>query len=217
MNEILTRTLSGAVYVAIMWFGTSYSTSSCSLLFAVLGIICLYEMWQLRKGKSKILALSYVLIPFLLIQDLIWNYLSFSIYDTQFWISEYILSLFVLTWTFDTFAFLIGTKYGKHKIMPSISPKKSWEGFIGGLIFTFIASSIYFKYFLEESIEQALILALIIPFTASLGDFIESAYKRQAGVKDSGNLIPGHGGILDRIDSLMVSIFLLSILFRLLS
>ena len=216
-TELRNRGIFGLIFVLILWFGTSYSSLSCSILFTILGLICLYEMWHLRKGKSKILALAYVLIPFLLIQDLIWNYLSFSIYDTQFWMSEYILSLFVLTWTFDTFAFLIGVKYGKHKIMPSISPKKSWEGFIGGLIFTCIASSIYFKYFLEESIEQALILALIIPFTASLGDFIESAYKRQAGVKDSGNLIPGHGGILDRTDSLMVSIFLLSILFRLLS
>ena len=220
-TELKNRGIYGLIFMLILWFGTSYSSLSCSILFAFLGLLCLYEMWNLRKGKSKILALSYVLIPFLLIQDLIWNYLtinvSFENTGMTVWAKEVILGLFVLTWTFDTFALLIGVKYGKHKIIPSISPKKSWEGFIGGLIFTFIASSIYFKYFLEESIEQALILALIIPFTASLGDFIESAYKRQAGVKDSGNLIPGHGGILDRIDSLIVSIFLLSILFRLLS
>ena len=221
MNEKLKRALSGSVYVSIMWFGASYSNLSCSILFAVLGLICLYEMWHLREGKSKILALAYVLIPFLSIQDLIWNYLSFSIYDTQVWMSEFILSLLVLTWIFDTFAFLIGVKYGKHKIIPSISPKKSWEGFIGGLIFTFIASSIYFRCFLENSMEEtliwSLILAITISFTASLGDFIESAYKRQAGVKDSGNLIPGHGGVLDRMDSLIIPMFILNILFRLLS
>jgi len=220
-TELKNRGIFGLIFVLILYFGTSYSSMLCSILFAVLGLICLYEMWHLREGKSKILALAYVLIPFLSIQDLIWNYLSFSIYDTQVWMSEFILSLLVLTWIFDTFAFLIGVKYGKHKIIPSISPKKSWEGFIGGLIFTFIASSIYFRCFLENSMEEtliwSLILAITISFTASLGDFIESAYKRQAGVKDSGNLIPGHGGILDRIDSLMVSIFLLSILFRLLS
>ena len=220
-TELRNRGIFGLIFVLILWFGTSYSSLSCSILFTILGLICLYEMWHLRKGKSKILALAYVLIPFLSIQDLIWNYLSFSIFDTQVWMSEFILSLFVLTWTFDTFAFLIGVKYGKHKIMPSISPKKSWEGFIGGLIFTFIASSICFRYFLENSMKEALIysliLAIIIPFTASLGDFIESIYKRQAGVKDSGNLIPGHGGVLDRMDSLMISMFILNILFRLLS
>ena len=220
-TELRNRGIFGLIFVLILWFSTSYSSLSCSILFTILGLICLYEMWHLRKDKSKILALAYVLIPFLSIQDLIWNYLSFSIFDTQVWMSEFILSLFVLTWTFDTFAFLIGVKYGKHKIIPSISPKKSWEGFIGGLIFTFIASSICFRYFLENSMKEALIysliLAIIIPFTASLGDFIESAYKRQAGVKDSGNLIPGHGGVLDRMDSLMISMFILNILFRLLS
>jgi len=216
MNETLTRTLSGAVYLAIMWFGTSYSNLSCSILFAVLGIICLYEMLLLRKGKSKILALSYVLIPFLLIQDLIWNYLSFSIYDTQVWMSEFILSLFVLTWTFDTFAYIAGVRFGKHKIMPTVSPNKSWEGFFGGFIFTVIAAYLTVNYFSEIELNHIIAISLLIPFTATIGDFIESYYKRKAEVKDSGNFIPGHGGMLDRMDAFMITIPTIYIIINLL-
>jgi len=213
MSDNLKRALSGAVYVVIMWFGTSYSNFSCSLLFAVLGIICLYEMWQLRKGKSKILALSYVFIPFILIQTQIWcHFTTVAVFDRfthKFWAADLILLLFILTWTFDTFAFLIGVKYGRNKIMPSISPKKSWEGFIGGFIFTIIASYISFSYFKFPGFNNftpALVMAMIIPFTASAGDFIASYYKRKAEVKNSGNFIPGHGGMLDRMDAFMITI-----------
>ena len=89
----------------------------------------------------------------------------------------------------------MGSKIGKNKILPKISPKKSWEGFIGGFIFTLL--SVYFinQYF-ECFTLSLIILALIIPFTASAGDFIASYYKRIANVKDSGIIIPGHGGMI---------------------
>jgi phosphatidate cytidylyltransferase len=117
-----------------------------------------------------------------------------------------ILLMFVLTWTFDTFAYLFGIRFGKTKIMPSVSPKKSWEGFAGGFFFTIIVSLITAHYF--QAVENSIVLAisLFIPFTATLGDFIESHYKRQAGVKDSGDFIPGHGGMLDRMDAFMITI-----------
>ena len=208
MNETLKRALSGAIYVTLMWGCTAYSRTTFSSLFALIGIISLYEMWKLRKGKSKIIAFSYVVIPFSLIQ-------LFGISNESF-NPSIILLLFTLTWTFDTFAYLIGMKFGKHKILPSISPKKSWEGFIGGLVFTIIAGFISQNYFLEYfnaiSSLSIIILCLILPFTATLGDFIESHYKRQANVKDSGNLIPGHGGILDRMDAFMITIPVLYIL-----
>ena len=94
--------------------------------------------------------------------------------------------------------------------MPSISPKKSWEGFFGGMIVTIILAFLYSLY-KEQSYLGYILMAIIIPFLATIGDFIESAYKREAGVKDSGNLIPGHGGMLDRMDSLLISISLLSL------
>ena len=194
MNEKLKRALSGSVYVSIMWFGTFCSELSFHILFAVILLVCLYEMYKLRKGKTKILAFLYVLAPLLLV---------------HFYTQKIILFIFILTWTFDTFAYLFGVKFGKHKIMPSISPKKSWEGFAGGLLLTLIATSVLIKIgFLPKngSYLNFYSTAFFIPFTATLGDFIESHFKRQAGVKDSGNFIPGHGGMLDRMDAFMITI-----------
>ena len=203
MNETLKRALSGFVYVLIMWFGTSFSELSFQILFLVLGLVSIYEMWKLRKGKSKVYAFVYVLLPFFLIHffgkidSLNFN----SVFDPSL-----ILLMFILTWTFDTFAYLFGVRFGKTKIMPSVSPKKSWEGFAGGFVFTVIASFITTHYFLEVDNSIALAMSLFLPFTATLGDFTESYYKRQAGVKDSGNFIPGHGGMLDRMDAFMITI-----------
>ncbi len=198
MNETLKRGLSGFFYVAIMWFGTSYSDTSKYILFSVITIISTYEMWKLRKGKSITFHYFYVwaliLALFLEIKTLLFIYL--------------------LTWTFDTFAYLFGVQFGKHKIMPSISPKKSWEGFIGGLFATLIASYIIYNLDFLEGIDlvSLIIIVFILPFTATLGDFIESHLKRQAGVKDSGNFIAGHGGMLDRIDAFMITIPIIYIL-----
>ena len=196
MNKTLKRALSGAVYVAIMWFGTSYSQFTFRLLFAIIGIHSLYEMWKLRKGRTSFISYLYVIIPLSLIHQI----------DT-----EIILFMFILTWTFDTFAYLIGIKFGKHKILPSVSPKKSWEGFFGGFTFTIIASYFTYIYFDFESFKLPLIISIILPFTATIGDFTESYYKRKAGVKDSGSFIPGHGGFFDRFDSFLLVIIPISL------
>jgi len=203
MNETLKRALSGSVYVLIMWFGTSFSELSFQILFLVLGIVSIYEMWKLRKGKSKVYAFVYVLLPFFLIHFFgkIESDNLNSVFDPSL-----ILLMFILTWTFDTFAYLFGVRFGKKRIMPSISPKKSWEGFAGGFVFTVLASLITTHYFLEIDNSIALGMSLFLPFTATLGDFTESYFKRKAGVKDSGNFIPGHGGMLDRMDAFMITI-----------
>ena len=210
MNETLKRAISGAVYVVIMWIGAATSELSFRLLFAILGILSIYEMWKLNKGRNKFLAFAYVLIPFILVQFILIKE------EAETLNSNLILFMFILTWTFDTFAYLIGIKFGKHKIMPSISPKKSWEGFAGGFIFTIIVSYLSYSYFKFENIKIPLIISIILPFTATIGDFIESHYKREAGVKDSGNLIPGHGGVLDRMDAFMITIPAIYILTKLL-
>ena len=169
------RLLYGIIFVFILCLGTSYSPFSCSILFAIIGLICFYEMWQLRIGKNKILALLYVSSPFILIQILIWNYLSVDYGDLYNWGGgEVILRILFVTWTFDSFAYIIGVKFGKNKILPSISPKKSWEGFIGGMIITIILTFLYCLYN-ELSFINYLLTAIIIPFLATLGDFIESA------------------------------------------
>ena len=202
------RLIFGLIFISTLWFATLYSVASCSILFSIIGLICIYEMYQLRIGKTKLIPLVYVITPFILIQILIWQYLSINIYDNIVWIPEVILYLFALTWTFDTFAYIFGVKFGKHKILPSISPKKSWEGFIGGLIFTTILAIFIFG----ENINKILMYSVLIPISATVGDFIESYYKRKAMAKDSGNLIPGHGGMLDRMDSLLISISVISLI-----
>ena len=202
------RLIFGLIFISILWFATLYSVASCSILFSIIGLICIYEMYQLRIGKTKLIPLVYIITPFILIQILIWKYLSINIYGNIVWVPEVILYLFALTWTFDTFAYIFGVKFGKHKILHSISPKKSWEGFIGGLIFTTILAIFIFG----ENINKILMYSVLIPISATLGDFIESYYKRKAMAKDSGNLIPGHGGMLDRMDSLLISISVISLI-----
>ncbi|MEW6620112.1 MAG: CDP-archaeol synthase [bacterium] len=117
--------------------------------------------------------------------------------------SFYIVLLFLITWLTDTFAFGIGLKFGKHKLIPQISPKKSVEGTVAGLIggiLTSIIASLITGYI---SIIQAIIIGLLLSFCGQVGDLLESKIKRLTGVKDSATWIPGHGGVLDVFDSVI--------------
>jgi phosphatidate cytidylyltransferase len=125
-----------------------------------------------------------------------------------------ILAIFLLLWINDTGAFLIGSLFGKHRLFERISPKKSWEGFFGGLIATLIASALFCRYFNDffGIGDHDLIMLVWLGFGAVIsifgtwGDLVESLMKRTLHVKDSGTMIPGHGGILDRIDSLLLAL-----------
>ena len=114
-----------------------------------------------------------------------------------------IMGIFILIWVNDSFAYLVGKTLGKTKLFPAVSPKKTWEGTIGGFIFTLGAAYIMALYEPIVNPLQWVILAAVIVVTGSLGDLIESKFKRAAGVKDSGAILPGHGGMLDRLDSLV--------------
>lgn len=112
--------------------------------------------------------------------------------------------LFVLIWSSDSFAYFTGRLFGKHKMAPKISPKKTWEGFAGGVFFTLILG-----YFIEQQFPELrgnwIVVGLLVSVFAPLGDLVESQLKRTFGVKDSGNIIPGHGGVLDRLDSFIIA------------
>ncbi len=114
-----------------------------------------------------------------------------------------LLGTFILVWVNDTFAYLVGKNFGKQKLFPTISPKKTVEGFLGGVFFCCIASYFIAKFTLTLNFTSWLILSIIVSVFGTLGDLIESKYKRQAGVKDSGVIMPGHGGLLDRLDSII--------------
>jgi len=116
-----------------------------------------------------------------------------------------ILGFFLLLWANDTGAYLVGVTIGKHRLMERISPKKSWEGFIGGILVSAGCSFLIYKWFGMTGQWQWLVISLIISVTGTLGDLVESMLKRSIGVKDSGTILPGHGGFLDRFDSTIIS------------
>ncbi len=121
-----------------------------------------------------------------------------------------LLEMFVLIWLSDTGAFIVGSLLGRHKLFPRLSPKKSWEGFIGGVIFCVgaaIAMHNLFNHphhFADRGLLIMIGFGIIVPVFATWGDLVESMIKRTVGVKDSGTILPGHGGMLDRIDSLLL-------------
>lgn len=117
-----------------------------------------------------------------------------------------IISMMITIWMCDSAAYFLGTAFGKHRLFPRVSPKKSWEGAVAGFIFS-IATMIFMKTVLVDFItmNQAITIGIIVGSFGQLGDLIESLIKRDANVKDSSDIIPGHGGILDRFDSLLYS------------
>lgn len=118
---------------------------------------------------------------------------------------EWILLAFVPVWLADTSAYFVGVRWGRHKCYPRLSPKKSWEGTVAGWV-AGIATTALMGWLMGLELWQGLGLGLLLAVLTPLGDVGESMFKRQVGAKDSGNIIPGHGGVLDRIDSLLFSV-----------
>lgn len=134
---------------------------------------------------------SLAMMPMLLTSDDVWNGLAF-------------LMFLFLVWGNDVFAYLVGITCGRHKMCERLSPKKSWEGFIGGVLGSVAVGAVAASV-LDGDYLKWMILAVIVSLTSVLGDLVESMFKRDAGVKDSGNIMPGHGGMLDRFDALLVA------------
>lgn len=114
-----------------------------------------------------------------------------------------LLGAFILIWVNDSFAYIVGKNLGKQKLFSKISPKKTVEGFLGGLFFACVASYFIANFTQTLNFTNWLILSVIVSVFGTLGDLIESKFKRQAGVKDSGSIMPGHGGLFDRLDSII--------------
>jgi len=174
-------------------------------ILSALGLLLVFSSFIIvlfNKNKNAIeylgkitLTLLYTVLPFLLLIKLPFLGNGFN--------PQLILGIFILTWSSDTFAYLVGRQFGKHKLFERISPKKTIEGFAGGVFFTLISAYIISIYFTSTPLLEWLIIAVIISVFGVLGDLIESMFKRQAQIKDSSQLIPGHGGFLDRLDSII--------------
>lgn len=162
-----------------------------------------YDNIQKISTSSKYLyLLGYIILPFVFITKI-----SFGVLDYN---PKIIIGLFILIWTNDTFAYIVGKSIGRTKLFERISPKKTVEGFFGGIIFAIIAGYLISKYYIKASAQFSdksiliwTIIAVIVGIIGTIGDLIESKFKRIAGVKDSGKIMPGHGGILDRLDSVI--------------
>ncbi len=130
-------------------------------------------------------------------------FLTMIPYKDNIFAKYLIIGIFILIWVNDSFAYLVGKSIGRNKLYPSISPKKTIEGTLGGGVFSLGAAYLLSLYEPILNTSQWMIMAVVIVLSGSIGDLIESKLKREAGVKDSGAILPGHGGMLDRLDSLI--------------
>lgn len=158
--------------------------------------------WALAFASQIYIALPFSLLPFISIRyDAVENLMQYE------WI--YTLAIFIFLWTNDTGAYLVGSLFGQYvpyKLFPRISPKKSWIGSMGGVMLTIIAAAVIEHYAAGLPLWQWIGLALTVCVFGTWGDLVESLIKRQVGIKDSGKILPGHGGFLDRFDSALLAI-----------
>lgn len=191
---------------------------SCTAVLTVLllakPIVTLYDKraTALRHLAYSVLSLIYILVPLLSLHQLYQQYAApGSAVCPGEGIGAYlVLTLFILIWLNDTGAYCVGSLIGKRRLFERLSPKKSWEGFFGGLAFSCLGSWLCFSYLgtlpaMELDAIGSIAIGAAIAIAATWGDLFESLIKRTAGIKDSGTLIPGHGGVLDRIDSLLIA------------
>lgn len=198
------KNLTAMVYAGIIiYLGMYQQVDSLSWHYAIalgiqmISIVMIYRSMKDSKMPSLLFNTLYIWLPLAALA--LWSVQHQNI------ARDHLYLLFILIWVNDSFAYLVGKAIGKRKIFPKVSPKKTVEGTIGGVVFTMIAALLMSNYWLDLKV-HAVLAAAVISLSSIYGDFFESYFKRRLGVKDSGNLIPGHGGILDRIDSLLFAI-----------
>lgn len=208
-----TRTLTAIIFAAVMLTGLLWNQWSFLILFSIIHFGCWWEFIKLiRKIYDKKylkyiwLGLIYITMPIFLMIDLGTELRVYTINNTNEIIYHKLIpcSIIFSIWINDTMAYIVGSLIGKTPLS-KISPKKTWEGTLGGIILaTFVAGVIAWQF--DFNIQKIVIIAGIASVAGTFGDLLESKLKRMAGVKDSGNIMPGHGGFLDRFDSLLLAI-----------
>ncbi len=194
------------VFVAfyLHYEGSTVQSRSMWLLPIAAYLICrtivqLYRPQQnaVRSLERSFFSLGYVALPVAMLNGIM------SITAPRL-----LLGMFIFIWLYDTGAYCVGMLLGRHRLFERISPKKSWEGVIGGIVFCIVGAYVTHQWFNEffqvPDLPTWMGLSVVVAVFATFGDLVESLIKRTVGVKDSGNILPGHGGILDRIDSLLL-------------
>ncbi|MXV14679.1 phosphatidate cytidylyltransferase [Hufsiella ginkgonis] len=174
------------------------------LLVVVPAAVLVFIAELYRKHENPFHNIGYTLLGviFAVLPFSFFHALAFLPGDYRFHLP---LGFMLMLWASDTGAYLFGMKFGKTRLFERHSPKKSWEGFVGGMLTSFLVSVVISYFYSELSAVEWGVMSLIIATTGTLGDLAESMLKRSLGVKDSGSLLPGHGGLLDRFDGLLLS------------
>lgn len=200
------------IYLLIVLYALGLASWQIVLLLPLLMLMPLlfnlYQSKPLQTIALQSMAVFYIAIPFALFSVVANTYANYKEG------AKLLLMFFVIVWLSDTFAYLWGVVLGKTPLFPSISPKKTWEGSIGGGLSAVVLTVLIAHWVLNAIWWQWIGIALIVVVSAAFGDLVESQLKRQIGVKDSGNIMPGHGGVLDRFDAALFAIpfYLLSLL-----
>ena len=262
LKTLLTRTLSGAVFVALVLGSLMVSPYAFAVLFAFFAAVGLYEFYHESANAEKF---SFMMLPDIVTGVLLFvaafmkasafssfpyfaiyvlfvlcilfaelfrkkenpvhnmaffimgqvyvalplSLLNFIVFHPS-WQPAWLIILFVTIWMNDSWAYVFGVSFGKHKMFERVSPKKSWEGFIGGVVMSLLTGVLCWYVIpmligIEWPLWKWLLFAETVVVFGTLGDLMESLLKRTVGIKDSGNLIPGHGGLLDRFDSMLLA------------
>lgn len=220
INRFITTVSSVYFFLAMMAFNANVTGSEIFIPY-ILTLVYLFvsELYfkdnnVLHNWAYTMMSQLYIALPFALLNTLSFFAMPYGYGDMGVIYNPiFTLSIFIFLWSSDTGAFCFGSMLGKRKLFPRISPNKSWEGSVGGGFTAIVASQIIAYFCKDFSNDNALVnhlswagLAIVIVVFGTWGDLVESLFKRKLGIKDSGNILPGHGGMLDRFDSSLIAI-----------
>lgn len=202
-NLLAGLTLSAAFFIFLILFELGKIPAKIFLYgIPLLTLIFLLELY--RKHQKPFLSIGYTFLGFIFAVLPFMFFYSLGFLDQRY-NYQYPLGFLIMLWASDTGAYLSGVTFGKHKLFERHSPKKTWEGLIGGLIISLLAAYTLSYFYHGLELWQWIISSLIIVTFGTYGDLTESMLKRSHHIKDSGNILPGHGGLLDRFDGLLIS------------
>jgi len=221
VNRFISTAAGVYLFLAFAGYCTDLVPSAAFIPYLLTVVYLLIsELYLLQKNPVQdwaytMLGQMYIALPFSTINVLAFQADPTSGQVAYNWLLP--MSVFIFLWTNDTGAYCVGSLFGKHRLFPRISPKKSWEGSIGGAVLVLIVAALISHFTANDgselstvncqlSIVQWLGLALVVVVFGTWGDLVESLFKRTLGIKDSGNILPGHGGMLDRFDSSLLAI-----------
>lgn len=184
--------------------GSARQAFACGMAFLLLLLPAMFicELYRRRENPATNIGITFMGVVYVALPFSLMCYIP--IIGSETWSPWVMLFYVFIIWANDVFAYLVGMSIGKHRLCERLSPKKSWEGFFGGIIGA-VAMGLVAAYVQDGNYWVWAGLALVAAVTGVLGDLVESMFKRAAGVKDSGTLIPGHGGVLDRFDAMLLS------------